>query len=159
MVNPGWWRGHFRHYKTELIPTSVETMSKNFDAAGNPSGADLHYRSALARGAFEIQRCDACARAVFYPRMICPHCGSDELDWFAPSGTGTVYSTTVVRRKPEAGGDYNVALIDLDEGVRMMSRVEGLVPDAVRIGLKVRARVLLRDGVGLVVFDPQEHRS
>jgi uncharacterized OB-fold protein len=134
-------------------------MSKNFDAAGNPSGADLHYLSALARGDFLIQRCDACARAVFYPRMICPHCGSDELDWFTPSGVGAVYSTTVIRRKPEAGGDYNVALIDLAEGVRMMSRVVGIAPDAVRIGMKVQARVRIQEGKGLVVFETQEAHS
>jgi uncharacterized OB-fold protein len=131
-------------------------MNKNFDATGTPSGADLHYRTALNRGSFLIQRCAACARAVFYPRMICPHCGSDELDWIAPSGAGTVYSTTVVRRKPEAGGDYNVALVDLAEGVRMMSRVEGIAPDTVRIGMAVQLRVSTKDGAGFVVFDAQE---
>jgi uncharacterized OB-fold protein len=58
-----------------------------------------------------------------------------------------------VRRKPEAGGDYNVALIDLDEGVRMMSRVDGIPPEEVRIGMQVRAKVLDNKGVGLVVFE------
>jgi uncharacterized OB-fold protein len=119
------------------------------DAGG---GADLAYRMALARGEFLIQRCGACAKAVFHPRMICPHCGAAELRWEPPSGKGTVYSTTVVRRKADAGGDYNVALIDLEEGVRMMSRVEGVAPDAVAIGMRVRAQVRQHDGAGLVVF-------
>jgi uncharacterized protein len=116
------------------------------------AGADLHYQQALAQGRFLIQRCAACSRAVFYPRMICPHCGGGDLSWEEPSGRGTVYSTTVVRRKPEAGGDYNVALIDLEEGVRMMSRVEDAAPGAVRIGMAVQARVRVREGGNLVVF-------
>jgi len=67
-----------------------------------------------------------------------------------------VYSTTTVRRKPEAGGNYNVALIDLDEGVRMMSRVEGLPPTDVKIGMRVRAEIVDDNGVGLVVFHPED---
>jgi len=121
-----------------------------------PGGADQQYRQALAQGHFQIQRCTACNQAVFYPRMICPHCGASALQWETPSGRGTVYSTTVVRRKAEAGGDYNVALIDLEEGVRMMSRVEGIAPDAVRIGMPVRAEVRQQQDQGLVVFVAQE---
>jgi len=88
--------------------------------------------------------------------MICPHCGADRLAWTAPDGRGEVYSTTVVRRKPEAGGDYNVALIDLREGVRLMSRVEGVAPGAVHIGMAVRAQVTQQAGHGLVVFVPNK---
>ena len=71
-----------------------------------------------------------------------------------PKGTGTVYSVTTVRRKADAGGDYNVSLIDLDEGVRLMSRVAQLSPDQVKIGQRVKARVQVTDGKGMVVFDP-----
>ena len=70
-----------------------------------------------------------------------------------------VYSTTVVRRKPEAGGDYNVALVDLKEGVRLMSRVEGVPPEAVRIGMSVRARIASENGQGLLVFAPQQEAT
>ncbi|MEN4922070.1 OB-fold domain-containing protein [Achromobacter spanius] len=117
-------------------------------------GVEAQYRQALDDGRFLIQHCAGCDRAVFYPRMICPHCGADKLAWTEPDGRGAVYSTTVVRRKPDAGGDYNVALIDLREGVRLMSRVEGIAPDAVRIGMGVRARVIRQNGQGLVVFVP-----
>ncbi len=82
--------------------------------------------------------------------MVCPHCGGDRLDWVAPSGRGTVYSTTVVRRKPADGGDYNICLVDLAEGPRMMSRVSGLAPEQVKIGMPVSARV----AEGLVEFVP-----
>lgn len=120
------------------------------------TGVEAQYRQALDQGRFLIQHCDACTRAVFYPRMLCPHCGADRLSWKTPDGRGTVYSTTVVRRKPDAGGDYNVALVDLAEGVRLMSRVEGIAPDAVRIGMAVRAQVAVTEGHGLVVFVPNK---
>jgi uncharacterized OB-fold protein len=67
-----------------------------------------------------------------------------------------VHAVTTVRRKPAEGGDLNVSLVDLDEGVRLMSRVENLAPDAVRIGLRVKARVQVKDGRGLVLFDALE---
>ena len=120
------------------------------------SGAEAHYRAALNEGRFLIQRCGACGKHVFFPRSICPHCWNERLDWVEPKGTGTVYSTTTVRRKPEAGGDYDVSLIDLDEGVRMMSRVEGVLPAEVKIGMRVRAKVINDNGAGLVVFEVEE---
>ena len=113
-----------------------------------------HYQAQLDAGSFVIQRCSACRQGVFYPPEICPHCGGTQLDWEAPSGLGTVHAVTTVRRKPDAGGDLNVSLIELDEGVRLMSRVESLAPDQVRIGLRVRSRVAQTGGRGLVVFDP-----
>lgn len=112
------------------------------------------WRAQLAAGRFTIQRCTACDRAVFYPRVICPHCAGRSLEWTEAAGTGTVYSTTVVSRRPEQGGDYNVALIDLDEGARMMSRVEGLAPEDVAIGQRVRHAIVQQDGEAVLVFRP-----
>ena len=120
----------------------------------NPEGGVLaRHQAALNGGRFLIQRCGSCGSAVYFPRELCPHCGHAELAWVQPAGTGTVYAVTTVRRKPEGGGDYNVSLIDLDEGVRLMSRVEGVPSSDVRIGQRVRARVLQQNGQGLVVFD------
>lgn len=119
-----------------------------------PAGAEARYQAALNEGRFLIQRCEGCAKHVFYPRQICPHCGGASLAWVEPNGTGTVYSTTTVRRKPEAGGDYDVSLVDLDEGVRMMSRVEGVPPQEVRIGMRVKARIAAGKTGNAVVFEP-----
>ncbi|MGO4330654.1 Zn-ribbon domain-containing OB-fold protein [Cupriavidus sp. 2TAF22] len=116
-------------------------------------GADAFYFGKLAQGSFVIPRCEDCRRWHFFPRVLCPHCGSDALAWHAPAGSGTVYSTTTVRR-PE--GDYNVSLVDLDEGPRMMSRVAGVAPDAVRIGLRVQARVAQEAAGPLLEFIPME---
>ena len=115
-------------------------------------GVEAAYQRQLDGGQFMIQRCGECARHVFFPRELCPHCGAMALQWVAPAGTGTVHAVTTVRRKLDAGGDYNVSLIDLEEGVRMMSRVEG--GGKVTIGDPVRARVQVTEGKGLVVFDP-----
>jgi len=119
-----------------------------------PHGPDATYFAHLAAKDWRIQKCRGCGVHVFQPRILCPACGGDALDWVAPSGSGTVHSTTVVRRRPQEGGDYNVALIDLAEGVRMMSRVEGIAPADVRIGMGVTARLAEQDGDTVVVFDP-----
>ena len=116
-------------------------------------GVLAQYQAMLNCGKFRIQRCSACSQPIYFPREICPHCGADSPDWVVPTGLGTVYAVTTVRRKVDAGGDYNVSLIDLDEGVRLMSRVTVQPPEAVRIGQRVRAHVQVTDGVGLVVFD------
>lgn len=119
-------------------------------------GPEAYYFARLSESVFEIQHCAACDRHQFFPRVLCMHCGSEDLSWVAPSGRGTVYSYSVVRRNPEAGGDYNVVLVDLDENVRLMSRVEGVEPGAVRIGQRVQARVAQEDGKGVLVFDVVE---
>jgi uncharacterized protein len=96
------------------------------------------YLAYLERDQLAYQYSPACGRAVFYPRLLCPFTGSDQLEWRLSKGLGTVYSTTVVH--PQQGAPYNVALIDCDEGFRLMSRVEGVAPDAVRIGMRVQFR-------------------
>ncbi len=120
----------------------------------NHSGVFAQHQAALAEGRFLIQQCGDCSQHIYFPREVCPHCGSNDLALVPPSGLGTVYSVTTVRRKPDAGGDYNVCLIDLDEGVRLMSRVEIAPVDAVQIGQRVQARVVVDKGQGVVVFDP-----
>jgi uncharacterized OB-fold protein len=85
--------------------------------------------------------------------LAAPGAGLEDLEWVEASGEGTVYSTTVVRNRPPTA-DYNVALIELTEGPRMMSRVVGLDPAAVAIGLKVRAHIAELDGAPAVVFAP-----
>lgn len=113
-------------------------------------GVQAWHQAQLDSGRFLIQQDGS--QAIYYPREFSPFDGSRP-QWLEPSGAGVVHATTVVRRKPEAGGDYSVALIELDEGVRLMSRVEGIAPEQVAIGLRVQARVVVQDGRGLVVFD------
>jgi uncharacterized OB-fold protein len=118
-----------------------------------PQGVQAFHQLELDAGRFLIQRCGGCGKHVYFPRELCPHCGGTALEWKLPQGGGTVYAVTTVRRKPADGGDLNVSLIDLDEGVRLMSRVDNLPADQVRIGQRVKARVQVKDGRGLVLFD------
>jgi uncharacterized OB-fold protein len=119
-----------------------------------PTGIAARHQQALDDGRFLIQRCGACGLHVYFPRELCPHCGALAPELVVPRGTGTVHAVTTQRRKAEQGGDLNLCLVDLDEGVRLMSRVDGLTPTAVTVGLRVRARVQVEAGKGLVVFDP-----
>lgn len=118
-----------------------------------PTGILARHQQALDEGRFLIQHCSACSRHVYFPREVCPHCGALGPALVAPGGGGTVHAVTTLRRKPDLGGDYHVCLVDLDEGVRLMSRVEGVAADALRIGQRVRARVQVQAGKGMVVFD------
>ena len=97
------------------------------------------YQAHLEKRELAYQWSPEANKAVFYPRLICPFTGSDRLEWRVSAGFGTVYATTVVH--PREGASYNVALIDCDEGFRLMSRVEDIPPDAVKIGMRVRFRV------------------
>ena len=115
---------------------------------------DADYRRHLAAGRFMLQRSRGSGAFVFYPRVAEPGSGATDLEWVEASGRGSVYSTTTVRCKPPAA-DYNVVLIDLAEGPRMMSRVVGIAPDAVAIGMPVVAKIVVEGDTPLVVFVPE----
>lgn len=112
---------------------------------------EQHWREALAEGRFLLQRDPADGEYYFPPRLASP--GGGLLEWVEAAGLGTVYSTTAVRVRPPAE-PYNVALIDLAEGARLMSRVEGIAAQDVTIGMPVRARITEQDGGPVLVFHP-----
>jgi uncharacterized OB-fold protein len=80
--------------------------------------------------------------------------GLPDLDWVEASGQGVVYSTTVVRQRPEKGGSYNISLVELSEGPRMLTQVVDIDPEDVKIGLVVRARIEQDDDRPYLVFEP-----
>lgn len=114
------------------------------------------YQAHLDKGELAYQWDKTAGRAVFYPRVISPHSGSTDLEWRVSKGLGTVYATTVTH--PVQGAPYNVALIDCDEGFRLMSRVEDIDPMAVRIGMRVKFRPHPAEGdqPAYPVFTPVE---
>jgi uncharacterized OB-fold protein len=112
------------------------------------------FQKFIKAGEFRLQFCNTCRKPFFYPRTLCPQCGGGDLEWCRVSGEGTVYSTTPVRQKPERGGDYNVSIIELAEGPRMMSAVRSVAPDQVAIGLQVTAMLIEEEGVHKVYFRP-----
>jgi len=114
---------------------------------------EKEYFEHLAAGRFMIQQSASTGGYVFYPRVAEPGTGATDLQWVEASGRGTVYSTTVIRRKP-TNPDYNLALIDLDEGPRLMSRVDGVAPQAVAIGMPVVAKIVHEGEQPVLVFVP-----
>ena len=104
-----------------------------------------------------LQRCGACGRHVFYARALCPHCHRDALEWVRAAGTGVVYSFTVVHRPAsKAFADrvpYVVALIDLDEGPRLLSTLRVSDPAQARVGQRVAVAFEDLGQVTLPVFE------
>ncbi|MDW8084542.1 MAG: Zn-ribbon domain-containing OB-fold protein [Candidatus Caldarchaeum sp.] len=106
------------------------------------------YNEGFWRGCREnllkLQRCKKCGGLQWYPRPSCIRCGSMDLEWVSSKGEGTVYSFTVIRRVVANSPDFQkdipfvVAEVDLDEGVRIYARIEGIPPDEVRPGMRVR---------------------
>ena len=116
-------------------------------------GPEQQFKNYLVEGKFMIQRSKSLDKFFFHPRVAFPGTGERDLEWVEVSGNGVVYSTTCNRRLPEKGGDFNLSLITLDEGPRIMSRVEGIDPDKVEIGQKVKARISSLNGEPAVIFD------
>lgn len=89
-----------------------------------------------------LQHCAGCGQVRFPPAGSCPHCGGDRAEWIEASGRGTVYSWIVVERPipPQVYGDdvpYVVALIELDEGVRLPTNLIDCAPAEIVGGLAV----------------------
>jgi uncharacterized OB-fold protein len=102
----------------------------------------LPYWNAARERRLLIRKCNACGALHFMPRHLCPACWSDQLEWVEAKGTGSVHSFTIIRRAPMAAfaprAPYVLALIDLDEGPRMMANVLGEDALSVRIGDRVK---------------------
>ncbi|MHA6797019.1 Zn-ribbon domain-containing OB-fold protein [Pseudonocardia bannensis] len=123
-----------------------------------PSVTSRPFWEGCAAGELRLPRCRACDGVHFYPRSACPACGGTDLDWVRSAGTGTVYATTVVHRSfwGDAWADdvpYNVAMIELDEGVRMVSAVVGVPADQVHIGMRVGVTFVPRGDTHLPFFE------
>lgn len=102
-------------------------------------------------GRLIIPHCDACDEAFYYPRVLCPFCGSNNISWMGCKGTGTIYSVSVFRRADPA---YALAYVTLDEGPRMMTNIVDCDLDAVRIGDRVRVTFKEVAGVPTPMFRP-----
>jgi len=120
---------------------------------GELSAEAAHYFAAAADERLELQRCAVCAKVWFFPRPACVACGATDYAWIPASGRGTVHSFSVVRRAPSpefrALVPYVVALIELEEGPRMMANVVG--DDALEVSIG--------DAVALTFEDRGEGRK
>jgi uncharacterized OB-fold protein/acyl dehydratase len=101
----------------------------------------------VAAGELRVQRCKDCGTLRHPPRPMCGRCQSIAWDWIVSKGAGTVYSFVVLHHPPVPGYEYPlpVALVDLDEGTRIVANVAGCAPDEIRIGMRVQARIEAAD--------------
>jgi uncharacterized OB-fold protein len=117
---------------------------------------------ATTQGHLLLPRCDSCGVFIWYPRTLCPDCGSHSVGWTEASGLGTVYSYSVVHRSSgeyQGAVPYVVAYVELAEGPRVLTNIIGSDPDRVYIGQPVRA-VFCDTGEhsALYRFEPTEQR-
>ena len=112
------------------------------------------YVEHLKKGELAYQVNKDTNKPFFYPRAVAPETGSANIEWRVSKGLGTVYTTTAVHYKGEP--PLNVAMIDMDEGYRLMSRVEGIAAMDVKIGMRVKVKVVPGDDKTLPfpVFTP-----
>jgi uncharacterized protein len=120
------------------------------------------YFEALAGGALLTSRCTECRSCHFPPRPVCPHCGAmDSFAWERASGRGTVWSMCTFHKKylsNFADPPYLVAVIELEEGSRLVSTVVGIDRDRVRVGMPVVATFPRDSAEPRVAFTPIDSR-
>jgi uncharacterized OB-fold protein len=98
------------------------------------------YWEATAEGKLLLPRCTTCGTVIWYPRTICPACGSRDVGWFEAAGRGTIYSFSVNRR---GMGDYQgidsyvLAYVELTEGPRMLTNIVDCDPQSLAVGQQV----------------------
>ncbi|MGH9229070.1 MAG: Zn-ribbon domain-containing OB-fold protein, partial [Acidimicrobiales bacterium] len=104
------------------------------------SEASEPFWEATRAGRLVLPWCTACERPVWFPREVCPGCLGSAIEWREATGRGVVHACTVEHRprQPVLDPPYVVALVELDEGVRLMTNVVGCPPDRVAVGDRVR---------------------
>ena len=125
----------------------------------SPVGLAAEWYAHLARGELRFQRCAACGRWRHPPRHLCAECGSDTWEWAAASGRGTLFSWTVTHQAMHPAFTdalpYAVVVVELDEGVRVVSGVRGIEPAGLRLELPLQVEIEpVDDAIGLVYVRP-----
>jgi len=96
--------------------------------------------AATKNGVLSLQRCSACERTIWYPKAFCNSCGSFDITPFEATGLGEIYSFTQVHRGETAYREvasFVLAMVELDEGVRMLTNIVTTDPATLRIGQRV----------------------
>jgi uncharacterized OB-fold protein len=102
----------------------------------NPTPESRPFWDACRKHELHLQRCRDCQQAYFYPRDLCPHCLSRNVEWFKASGRGKLHTFVIVHRGLKVTPlelPYVLAMIELDEGPRLMSNLIGVDPDPAKI--------------------------
>jgi uncharacterized protein len=123
--------------------------------------ANAPFWDSAKRHALEMQRCGGCDRFRYPVADFCPNCLSPEYEWQPVSGRATVYSYIIVHQRydPSFAGDlpYNVAVVELEEGPRLVTNLVGVANDAIRVGMPLTVSYDdVTDDFTLVKFRPAQ---
>jgi uncharacterized OB-fold protein len=130
--------------------------------APRPTEDNAVYWDAVARHELVAQRCNACGKLRHPPRPMCPDCHSLEWNEQRLAGTGSLYSYAVLHHPRNPRFEYPVlaALVDLDEGVRVVTNLVGIEPADIRIGMRLTVEFeATSDGGTVPVFRPESHAA
>jgi uncharacterized OB-fold protein len=128
-------------------------------AVPRPTPETRPFWDGTAAGELRVQRCRACSRHYFYPRPNCPHCGAADVEWVTVSGRATLYSY-VINHRPAPGfaadGPYAIAVVELPEGVRMMTNIVNteITPENLRLDMPLRVVFEARGDMRVPLFEP-----
>jgi uncharacterized OB-fold protein len=128
-----------------------------------PTPETQPYWDGCAAGELRLQRCADCSEAYFYPRPVCPACGSVRVEWFTATGRATLYSY-VINHRPAPGfendGPYAIAVVQLEEGPRMMTNITGIpnTPEDLVLDMPLQVTFEQRGDVALPLFQPADVR-
>jgi hypothetical protein len=125
-----------------------------------PSGLNKEFYRHCANGELRFQRCSGCGTWRHPPRVMCARCASEAWEWQRSSGRGKVYTWTVTHQAlfPAFAEDlpYAVVVVELEEGVRLVSGLRGLSPADLEVDLPVEVELVkASDDVGLHYFRPR----
>lgn len=132
-------------------------MSVRFDLPA-PDHETQPWWDAAAEGRLVYKHCTACGHSFLYPRAFCPECWSEDVEWAESAGRGTVYTYSVVRQNDlppfNERVPFVIAMVDLDEGPRLMTNIEGCEPEDVKIGMPVQVDYVDESDYVKPVFKP-----
>ena len=134
------------------------TMAEPQRARPKPTPETQHFWDGTQAGELRLQRCDACANVYFPPRPFCPKCASRQVSVFKASGKGKLYSY-VIHHRPVPGftPPYSIAVVELDEGPRMMTNVVDCpqTPEALELDMELEVKFeKLDEAITLPLFRP-----
>ena len=126
--------------------------------APRPTPETKEFWDGTAAGELRLQRCRPCDAFYFPPRPFCPRCLSDEVEWERTSGRGRLYSYVINHRPPPPFGTepYAIAVVELDEGPRMMSNIVGVpnTPEDLVLDMALEVTFEQRGDVAVPLFQP-----
>lgn len=123
-----------------------------------PTPETAHFWDGTKSGQLLLQRCSSCEQVYFPPRPFCPACSSREVTVEQASGKGSLYSYVISHRPhPAFEGPYSIAVVELDEGPRMMTNIVGCdqTPEALELDMAVEVQFEpITDEITLPLFKP-----